>query len=145
MMMLPNIGKILKKTWRTIMIEEKAWQLWKQWRQGEQEAGGEAGAGSAKCVPEREMTLTRDMWEKLEDSLSGGRFFSSGWILLTLLRNIFAKLRKFVSWVQFRKIQLNTVWTNTLLKRYTLGKLKVWKNFGHIYIAFGKCITSSGL
>ena len=88
------------------MIEEKAWQLWKQWRQGEQEAGGEVGAGAAKRVPECEMTLTRDMWKKLEDSLSGGWFFSSGWILLTLLRNIFAKLRKFVSWVQFRKIQL---------------------------------------
>ena len=28
------------------MIEEKAWQLWKQWRQGEQEAGGEVGAGA---------------------------------------------------------------------------------------------------
>ena len=83
------------------MIEEKAWQLWKQWRQGEQEADGEAGVGAAKCVPECEMTLTRDMWKKLEDW-----FFSSGWILLTLLRNIFAKLRKFVSWVQFRKIQL---------------------------------------
>ena len=26
-----------------------------------------------------------------------------------------------------------------------MGKLKVWKNFGHICIAFGKCITSSGL
>ena len=70
------------------MIEEKAWQLWKQWRQGEQESGGEAGAGAAKRVPEREMTLTRDMWhscdtvtltrdmwEKLEDGLSGGWFF----------------------------------------------------------------------
>ena len=87
------------------MIEEKAWQLWKQWRQGEQEAGGEAGVGAAKRVPEREMTLTRDMWENLEDGLSGGWFF--------LLQGEyywpcweFAKLRKFVSWVQFRKIQL---------------------------------------
>ena len=50
------------------MIEEKAWQLWKQWRQGEQEAGGEAGAGAAKRVPEREMTLT--LWHVRYDTVT---------------------------------------------------------------------------